>query len=315
MKKFLKIVLIIIILVLIIITGLVVYNKIATHMDKKALQNSYGKKIALACGDAINVCEYGSGDKTIVVLPGFGSVSPAMEYKGLAMEMPDYHFVVFEPFGYGLSDITDIPRTSDNICDEVHETLDILGLNHYTLMAHSVSGLYSMNYLNKYRNEIDGFIGIDVSYYGMDSSESEQLISSLKSANVLNNMGIIRILSIASKDEEIILPQLLDLLNENEIRICRRLSYFNSVNSDLIDEAKHMDKNTEKIKEMSFPKNLKVQLYVSGENCKDTPDWEQGHKKLINDCIDASCEILDGGHYLHLDCTKELAEKIIKRMQ
>lgn len=310
MKRFIKAVVIILLIIVLILAGIAIFDRIAKINDNRELRDAYGQRVVLSSGDTVNICEYGDGNKTIVVLPGFGSVSPALEYKGLAMAMPEYHFVIFEPLGYGLSDVTDIPRTSDNICNEIHETLQLLDVNQYTLMAHSISGLYSMNYINKYQNEIDEFIGIDISYPGMEDSETANMVSSLKSANVLNEMGIIRVLSMISADESIMLPQILGFLDENEITLCRKLTYCNSVNINLISEAEHMDANMEQVKDYIFPRDLKVQLYVSGDNCNNVPGWEEGHRNLINECSNGICEVLEGGHYLHLDCTEELAEKI-----
>lgn len=42
---------------------------------------------------------------------------------------PKYRVV--EPFGYGLSDITEDERTIENITEEIHEALQVIGVKKY----------------------------------------------------------------------------------------------------------------------------------------------------------------------------------------
>lgn len=56
----------------------------------------------------MNVLIQGQGTETVVLLPGFGTGTPALDFKPLVEELsPFYKVVVIEPFGYGLSDITE----------------------------------------------------------------------------------------------------------------------------------------------------------------------------------------------------------------
>lgn len=65
-----------------------------------------------------------------------------------------------EPFGYGLSDQVDTERSIENIIEELYTCLEEIGVHQYYLMAHSISGLYSLYYANTYPEKIHGFIGI-----------------------------------------------------------------------------------------------------------------------------------------------------------
>lgn len=77
----------------------------------------------------MNVLIQGDGKETIVLLPGYGTASPVLDFKPLVDELsPYYRVVVIEPFGYGLSDDTDKVRTSQNIVDEIHECLQKLNI-------------------------------------------------------------------------------------------------------------------------------------------------------------------------------------------
>ncbi len=85
------------------------------------------------------------------------------------------HFTVvtIEPLGYGLSDETGEERTIENIVKELHECRKKLGYSRYFLLGHSISGVYALYYANCYRDELEGFIGIDTSVPGMEQSIPE----------------------------------------------------------------------------------------------------------------------------------------------
>ncbi|MQK95711.1 alpha/beta fold hydrolase, partial [Escherichia coli] len=49
------------------------------------------------------------------------------------------------------------------ITSELHEALQQLKIDRYILMGHSISGIYGLEYVNQYRNEVSAFVGIDTS--------------------------------------------------------------------------------------------------------------------------------------------------------
>ena len=68
-----------------------------------------------------------------------------------------------EPFGYGLSDQTEKERSTANIVSEIHEALQSLHIDRYILMGHSISGIYRLDYVNKYADEVSAYVGLDSS--------------------------------------------------------------------------------------------------------------------------------------------------------
>lgn len=157
--KHMKIIFIIIIVVL----ALCIIDRIMLANESKKI-TSYGRKIEVMDGK-MNIVEKGRGhSQTIVFLPGYGTTAPGLDFTPLMDELSeDYHVVAIEPFGYGDSDGTDRPRTIDNITEEIHLAIEQLGLHDYILCGHSISGIYSIYYLNRYPNEATGFIGLDTS--------------------------------------------------------------------------------------------------------------------------------------------------------
>lgn len=149
----LKIIVTVVIAILLFIATVYTVNKISSHSEQKRME-PYGQHVAVD-GKQMNVFIHGRGEETIVILPGYGTAAPALDFKPLISELiPYYKVVVSEPFGHGLSDQTQKERSTANIVSEIHEALQSLQINRYILMAHSISGLYSLDYVN-----IRGFTG------------------------------------------------------------------------------------------------------------------------------------------------------------
>lgn len=83
----------------------------------------YGKQITVQ-GRKMNVTILGNGKKTLVLMPGQEEISPYYDFYNLVKILQKkYRVVLIEPFGSGLSEITDRPRTFRNISEEYHEAL------------------------------------------------------------------------------------------------------------------------------------------------------------------------------------------------
>ncbi|MCU6340031.1 alpha/beta hydrolase, partial [Enterobacter quasiroggenkampii] len=110
----------------------------------------------------MNVLIQGQGEETVVLLPGYGTAAPGLDFKLLIDELsPHYKVVAIEPFGYGLSDKTEKDRSTENMVSEIHEALRQLRIDRYTLMGHSIAGIYALDYVDKYPQEVKAFVGID----------------------------------------------------------------------------------------------------------------------------------------------------------
>lgn len=68
---------------------------------------------------------------------------------------------MIEPFGYGLSSQTKRERSAQNIVEEIHEVVEILNIDSFILMGHSIAGIYGLNYVNTYPENVQAFVGID----------------------------------------------------------------------------------------------------------------------------------------------------------
>ncbi|WP_328589003.1 alpha/beta fold hydrolase [Ureibacillus chungkukjangi] len=114
-------------------------------------------------GENMNIYTKGNGDNTVVLLSGLGTAAPVLDFEPLINEMAKTNkVVVVEPFGYGWSDVTNKERTVENIVEEIRIALTKSNLpGPYILMPHSISGIYSMYFANKYPEEEKAIVGID----------------------------------------------------------------------------------------------------------------------------------------------------------
>lgn len=283
-----------------------VINLILTHTEMREID--YGEKIEID-GGTMNVETYGSGENVIVILPGSGNASPAMDFKYLAGLMSENHTVVIpEPFGYGLSDITDKERTFTNIANEIHECLSKLGYKSYTLMGHSLSGMTMLEYTNLYPEEVNAVIALDTSVPKQLSAYTEftkfgQLFFE-KAVSFLRVTGGVRIYFELGG-----LPQ--TTMTNEELRIYKHIAYARDCNKNIIEEIDNfMNTEAPRMQDMTYPDSIPVLTFLSGDSAAQFSEWEQWHRDLTSNEA-SSLEIMSGGHYVYYFHAEEIAEKAI----
>lgn len=102
--------------------------------------------------------------KTLVFLPSYTyPLCLPDDFSDLINELKEeFQIIVIEYYGYGASEDTQRPRTSKNICYEIHRALKKLDVKSYILVPHSISGLYALSYIDNYPEEVEAIIGIDM---------------------------------------------------------------------------------------------------------------------------------------------------------
>lgn len=255
----------------------------------------YGKLVDVK-GKKMNVLEIGEGKETIVWTPGYGAIAPGLTYTKMLEELtPHYRVLVVEPFGYGLSDVIDEPRTIENITEEIHEAVKQVGADKYILMAHSISGVYAMKYIDSYRDELTGFIGLDTS------------TPSMYDGMVVNNEQ-------PEPDDVPLIPEVNDEVNDQYRKIAKKIN----ANKNVVDEAARINENLDKSKKYSFPTDLPVAFFLATESIEGQKmfpieknrDWVKMHTDLTKDSNYTKVYEIDSNHQLYLDKYKEITEKL-----
>ena len=280
------------------LTTTTVVNAVASGIESGQIE-SYGEKVDVD-GRQMNVLVTGDGPETIVLLPGFGTAAPVLDFEPLTSDLArDYRVVVVEPFGYGLSDGTEEERTTANIVTEVHDALVALDVDRYVLMGHSIAGIYGIEFAQRYPDEVTAFVGIDSSVPGQPNMDTEFPIGLFAAAK---NVGLARLLSSfgGGYDDSFYSAHAQEQLG--------LLSNRNSLSPTYLDEMAHISSNFEDALGTSFPRDLPVLLFVESDNAKNA-DWLPLHERQAAEVADGTVVPVPGEHYLHHSHAAEIADE------
>lgn len=275
-----------------------IVNAVATAAEQDRIE-TYGETVTVD-GREMNVLVTGTGSQDVVLLPGFGTASPVLDFEPLVADLAkDHRVIVVEPFGYGLSDGTDRERTTRNIVSEVHAALQALDVDRYILMGHSIAGLYGIEYANRYPDEVSAFIGIDTSVPGqpnMDTVFPTDLMGAAKS------LGLVRLLT-AISGPGYDFPAYSDEARAQIALIRNRTS----LSATYLDEMAHIRTNFADAIGTTFPTDLPLLLFVEAHNANN-PDWIALHEEQAASVADGTVIRVDAEHYLHHTRSSEIAD-------
>jgi pimeloyl-ACP methyl ester carboxylesterase len=313
LKTFLIICTRLLVCVITLVLGLLATNKLLHIKESNEIAKAYGEFIEVD-GNKMCVNIEGHGDKVVVLLTGWGSPSPVLDMKPLATQLnSNYTVVTVEYLGYGLSDVTDKERSIENITNELHTVLQKLGYTHYTLMAHSISGLYGLYYTNLYPNEVEAFVGIDSSVANeanLKASAAESLQYG-KSLRLMNNLGVIRLISKLDMSNVINKTNGYDR-SEEECELLRKMYLNKLVSKNVLDEMNLLEQNCAKLQNMTFPDHIPVLFFLASQSIEETPGWKENHEEQFGKNTNSKLVVLDGAHYLYYQYAPEMIEQFIE---
>lgn len=257
----------------------------------------------------MSVYTEGEGDKTLVFLSGGGTCSPILDFKSLySLLSNEYKIAVVEKFGYGFSDVVDEQRDIDTMLSETRMALEKAGIEGpYVLCPHSMSGLEALYWAQKYPEEVEAVIGLDMAvpaYY----DEMRISIPITKLGQYGAALGITRwIPSLAESDAIKV-----GTLSEEEKEIYRAVFYQRTATVTMIDEVKAVKDNAKTVKENGVPQ-VPMLLFISngsGGTGFTEETWRRIPKEYIAGCDNASYIELDCPHYVHDYEYEKISEEI-----
>ena len=276
----------------------------------------------------MNVVVYGEGEKTIVILPGFGSQAPVIQYKAIADTLKDsYRVAVVEYYGYGYSMVTNKERTLDNITSEVQSALNQSGIYEYVLMPPSLSNIYAMKMVYKYPESVKGVISLDGLYpaqYNENYYYDEYLdeLHNVELTSILELSGFARILSYVQPDLFYINKMASEgVWGQDEVAVLRNRIATSYLTSTMIDEMQRVRDNSLEIVEYKHPEGLPVLQILSSETVekysknKEKDLIKKDLKELAVDVVTNSelqtTVVLKGTHDLQYNSYNEVG-KLVK---
>jgi len=276
-------------------------NAVLNEVERRSIP-AYGERVAVS-GGQLNVYRHGDHGPTMVLLSGYGTAAPALDFAPLIRELDGYRVVVVEGFGYGYSDTDVAPRTVENISSELHEAVTALQLEKpYELVGHSIAGIYDLYYANRYPDEVAAVIGIDASVPG----QMNGLVGQGNPWNrLVSTSGLLR--AVTSVAPSLSTPDG-TAYTERERDQIRVMTNWNHANRAILDEANRGARNFSVVEDLTYPRDLPVLSFIKKEGSQ--PGWRAMHEAQLEDRDNAELVELDGGHYLHWTHAPALARKI-----
>ncbi|SBS73201.1 alpha/beta fold hydrolase [uncultured Microbacterium sp.] len=269
-----------------------VANAAATASEKAEL-TPYGDTVTLNVGD-INVWRNGGSGPTLVLLSGYGTPAPTVDFAPLIRELDAFDVIVVEGFGYGYSDLDVANRSIENITSELHTVLAKLHVDEPVILAgHSVGGLYARYYANTYPDQVAAVIGIDPM---AATATSLKVGTPSVTEGVAGALGLYRVVTTIAPD--LIQPPGTAYTAE-ERRRTAAMSNWNYGNPSISDEWSQLQANSTKAAAQPFAADLPVLEMLSTESVDTIPGWLPNHEAELAGVATHQLEVLEGAHYLH----------------
>jgi pimeloyl-ACP methyl ester carboxylesterase len=236
----------------------------------------------------------GDGEKTIVLLPGFGVALPSADFGPLMRELSkEYTVVCIEYFGIGFSDQTDTPRTNENYTEEIRTALSLAGFKApYVLMPHSASGIYSEYYAAKYPDEVSAIIMLDTTSTAITGTKNPPKflygLGKLQQACGLTRIAV-GLMPPSQKAE--------NGYTEKEISNYKLFAY-HVLNDTIIDQSYRMLDNINEVNAIALPQEIPVLKLISSQTEKKAgAEYQTNHLNRLG--ANAESKIIDSSHFIY----------------
>ena len=285
--------LLILIAVFLIVTT--VYNQIMLRKNRALYETPLGQLVGVD-GHNMSIYTEGEGDHTLVFLSGWGTASPILDFKPLYSRLSDdYKIVVVEKFGYGFSDIVDGERDMDTILRQDREALEKCGIEApYVLCAHSFSGYEATMWAQKYPDEAEAIVGLDM------CTPNCRDIQALKDGDFMNSvgLGLAKFLRVAGLDRFPFHDES-GTLTKEECAIYKEIICHKAVNQTMLNEGDidRLIALNDELNSAPLP-TVPMLLYASADS-PDNPCCVSGMQAMSDASSDGTLIQLDCGHYVH----------------
>lgn len=320
LKKIFIVILCVIIIFLVCTTA---WNKVMCIKEDKLL-SKVGTNVNVK-GANMRISVTGEGEKTIVLLSGMGTPSPITDFKPLADKLSkNYKVVTLEYPGYGLSDDSNMEMNNKFIVEEIRAALNEYGIKPpYILMPHSISGIYCMQYMNMYPQEVEAMIGIDSSVPNQAKYDENKKISKglYNIVRFMDITGLSRLFH-QSGIEFVRQMESSGSYSEEEIRIVTEMMNRRSITKAQYSENRNFMDNCKSLYDIKYPDNIPILFLLSKDSCKEYEEeglsvtWDGIHEEVISNPNIQKLEYLDGEHYLHWtqsDTIANMADEFVRK--
>lgn len=298
-------------MIVFVIIGLLIIGSLIHHRIKlkqeSALREPIGKRVEVD-GKYMSVYCEGEGEETLVFLAGSGTCSPILDFKSLYTELSDtYRIVVIEKFGYGFSDIVDSPRDIDTILEESRTALRAMKIDGpYVLLPHSMSGLQAIRWAQKYPDEVQAIIGLDMATAELYASYDQTIpMPMVHLLNFAAKTGLIRLVPNIEKSAAVEHGTLTDQEKEQY----KAIFYNRSMTDTMRNEILAFSKSAKMVYDAGVPQ-LPMLLFVSDGSDVGFANWQNYQENLAKEVPGTQIIPLDAPHYIHDYAYERIAKEV-----
>ncbi len=293
-----------IVLIALLLSGFLLFHPLTvTHNLNMLTEKGYYNPVSV--GDySLNLLKFGNenGSHKIVALAGFGVGESSVSMRKMTAELENDNQIVFlDRAGYGASDDTKADMHVGTIVEDYRTALKNANVEApYTLMAHSIAGVYASYWVSKYPDEIDSVILLDTTWL-LDENAEENVTSAVVSEYAkyfASKIGLV----------DLLMPSSVDGTKE-EKKIAKALTAMTMDSRARISEAKLEPNNIKDTLDVLSPNDI-PKLYIQ---CgKELPNEARKNLERYTDML-GNCQIalLDSGHLMYLEKPDETG-KIIR---
>ena len=300
-------------IILCIIVGLnilgFIINKTFFRNELDSIQ-PYGQLVDVN-GRKMHVYSIGSGEKTIVLLPGFGVSLPSADFGPLMRKLSEsYTVVTVEYFGVGFSDETQEPRTNENYMKEIRTALNQAGFKSpYILMPHSASGVYSEYYAIKHPEEVSSIIMLDTTSTAVTGENPGYMGLLYSVGKIQQATGLGRITVGLVPDTKLVENG----YTEKEIADYKTFTY-HVLNDTLINQSLLLIENINEVNDLDFPEEIPVLKIISKQSIeamakKDKDDgmgYQNRHLSVLGNKV--AHTVVESTHFIYQTHVDKIVE-------
>ena len=301
----------VIIIILFLLAICYINNRVQLKKED-AIYKTVGKQYTVN-GHKINVYKAGNGEKTLVFMAGAGTSSPVFDFMSLDSILSEFfQVVVVEKAGYGFSEDSNVSRDIDTMLEETREGLRLDGIDGtYVLCPHSMSGIEAIYWAEKYPQEVQAIIGLDMAVPETYENFKPQKLQ-MDLGFIVNQLGITRLLSGVSESD----AMKHGTLTEDEKKLCRALFYRRTLTKSMRNEVSQVKENAKKVR---IKEDISTPVLIFSSNGSGT-GWEQEEwcglqKNYIGKLRNGKLISLDCSHYVHNYEYVKISKEIIRYLK
>ena len=194
---------------------------------------------------------------TLVFMHSSGIVDDSAALAPLFDELDDYKVCYVDRSGYGYSEVSGSSRDIDNILNETREALKLAGAEApYILVPAGTAGIEALYWADKYPDEVNGIIGINMNYPEEYESVTQESYCGFF------NWALVKFSAIGGhRLVKSIYPENAEgLYTERQLYARKALISKGFYTADMYQEDLAMVDNAAKVRELGWPEDTKMLL-------------------------------------------------------